>query len=311
MQSLSRRSLIAGVAAAAAGAASRGPAAAQTSNVLRVGAGKIEPQSEAYYALDGGFFKKFGLDVDVQTLLNAGVTSSAVAGGDLQIGTQTTLGIAQARQRGVPFVIIASGARNDAHFSAGQLVVAPQSPIVSAKDLSGKAVGIETLNGLASLTIKATVDQAGGDSSTVKFLEIPAGLMPDAIQQGRIAGALLQDPVLTQTGNRVRALGDPNSAIGGQFVSIGWFTTLDWLAKNKEPARNFAKAIYAAGEWAMANPQLASASLNKHLGISGSAARQRFATQMNIADYRHLFDVAVKYKYIAPMNPEEIVWDGK
>jgi NitT/TauT family transport system substrate-binding protein len=311
MQSLSRRSLIAGVAAAAAAAVSSGPAAAQTSNVLRVGAGKIEPQSEAYYALDGGFFKKFGLDVDVQTLLNAGITSSAVAGGDLQIGTQTTLGIAQARQRGVPFVIIASGARNDAHFSAGQLVVAPQSPIVSAKDLSGKAVGIETLNGLASLTIKATVDQAGGDSSTVKFLEIPAGLMPDAIQQGRIAGALLQDPVLTQTGNRVRALGDPNSAIGGQFVSIGWFTTLDWLAKNKEPARNFAKAIYAAGEWAMANPQLASASLNKHLGISGSAARQRFATQMNIADYRHLFDVAVKYKYIAPMNPEEIVWDGK
>ena len=278
---------------------------------LRVGAGKIEPQAEAYYALDGGFFKKYGLDVDLQTLQNAGITSSAVASGDLQVGTQTTLGIAQARQRGVPFIIIASGARSDPKFSVGGLVVAPSSPIATAKDLNGKTIGIETLNGLAALTIKAMVDNAGGDSSTLKFLEIPAALMPDAILQGRISGALLQDPVLTQAGNKVRSLGNPNEAIGANYVSIAWFTTTDWLAKNKDVARRFAHAIYDAGAWAMANPQLAAESLDRHLGIKEAMAKQRFATQMDVADYRHMLDVAAKYKFIAPIDAKEIVWDGQ
>jgi ABC-type nitrate/sulfonate/bicarbonate transport system substrate-binding protein len=161
--SITRKAYLAG-AAALATAALPWPLAAQTPPVLKVGTGKIEPQAEAYYALDAGIFTRFGLNVDVETLTNAGITSSAVASGDLQIGATTCLNIAQARQHNLPFVGVVPGAVQFQHQSNGGLVVAPASPIATAKDLNGKSIAIETLNGLAELTIKAMVDQAGGDS---------------------------------------------------------------------------------------------------------------------------------------------------
>ena len=238
----------------------------------------------------------------MQTLANAGVTSSAVAGGDLQIGATTCLNVAQAREHNLPFIGVVPGAVQAAHQNNGGLIVAPNSPIATTKDLNGKSIAIETLNGLAALTIKAMVDQAGGDSSTLQFVEMGGALMTDAVLNGRVPGAYLQDPFYTQNLSRLRSLGSPNDAVGGTYVSIVWFTTTDWLAKNKDTARKFANAIYASGQWAMSNPQLAAASLDKHLGIKVPAATQRFATQLDINAFRRLFDLAAKYKFIAPWS---------
>jgi ABC-type nitrate/sulfonate/bicarbonate transport system substrate-binding protein len=310
MNSMTRKAYLAGAAALTA-AALPWPLAAQTLPMLKVGAGKIEPQAEAYYGADSGIFTKFGLDVDVQTLANAGVTSSAVAGGDLQIGATTCLNIAQAREHNLPFIGVVPGAVQAAHQNNGGLIVAPNSPIATAKGLNGKSIAIETLNGLAALTIKAMVDQAGGDSSTLQFVEMGGALMTDAVLTGRVPGAYLQDPFYTQNLSRIRSLGSPNDAVGGTYVSIVWFTTTDWLAKNKDTARKFANAIYASGQWAMSNPQLAAASLDKHLGIKVPAATQRFATQLDISAFRRLFDLAAKYKFIAPVDPATVIWNGK
>jgi ABC-type nitrate/sulfonate/bicarbonate transport system substrate-binding protein len=307
---ITRKRYLAGAAALAA-AALPWPLAAQTLPTLKVGTGKIEPQAEAYYALDSGIFSRFGLNVDVETLTNAGITSSAVASGDLAIGATTCLNIAQARQHNLPFVGVVPGAVQYQHQSNGGLVVAPNSAIATAKDLNGKSIAIETLNGLAELTIKAMVDQAGGDSTTLQFIEMPSASMTDAVLTGRLAGAYLQDPAFTANAGRIRTLGNPNDAVGGPYVSIVWFTTTDWLAKNKATARKFANAIYASGQWAMSNPQLAAASLDKHLGIKVPAATQRFATQLDIGAFRRLFDLAAKYKYIQPVDPATIIWDGK
>ena len=310
MHSITRKESLAGAAALAA-AALAWPLAAQTLPSLKVGAGKIEPQAEAYYGADSGIFTKFGLNVDVQTLANAGVTASAVASGDLQIGATTCLNIAQAREHNLPFIGVVPGAVQAAHQNNGGLIVAPNSPIATAKDLNGKSIAIETLNGLAALTIKAMVDQAGGDSSTLQFVEMGGALMTEAVVNGRVPGAYLQDPFFTQNAGRYRSLGSPNDAVGGTYVSIVWFTTTDWLAKNKDTARKFANAIYASGQWAMSNPQLAAASLDKHLGIKVPAATQHFATQLDINAFRRLFDLAAKYKFIAPVDPATIIWNGK
>ena len=72
-------------------------------------------------------------------------------------------------------------------------------------------------------------------------------LMTDAVLNGRVAGRVSPRPgVFTQTPGRIRSLGSPNDAVGGTYVSIVWFTTTDWLAKNKDTARKFANAIYAS-----------------------------------------------------------------
>jgi NitT/TauT family transport system substrate-binding protein len=300
-----------GAFAALAGAGLRAPADAQTKSGLRVGAGNIEAHAEAYYARANGIFAQNGLDVEVQTLRNGAAIASAVTGGDLQIGVSSILQLAAGRGHGLPFVVIAPGAVHDGRIAhTTNLVVAANGPIVKPADLNGKIVAVNTLNGLDQIIVSTLVDKSGGDSSTVKFVEVPPAAAADAVLLGRVAAAQLEEPELSGAGDRVRRLGDGEDAIASRFVTTGWFTTLDWLAANKDAARRFSAAIFAAGTWAMQNPEKAGVVLQKALGLTLTRGTQVFATGRNIRELSPLLTTAVKYTVASPVSTGDLFWDG-
>ena len=86
-------------------------AVAQTGPVVRIAGGSTEGLCEAYYAEELGLFKSYGLNAEVRVLASAAPMASAVASGDLHIGTNNVLSIGQAYARNIPFVIIASAER--------------------------------------------------------------------------------------------------------------------------------------------------------------------------------------------------------
>jgi len=288
------------------------PAAAQESSLIKVGAGLIEPQAEAYYAQEMGFFKKHGLNVQVQTLRNGAAIAAAVAGGELQIGISNAVGLAQAHARNLPFVVIALGGIHDSRFSKSGLVVALNSPLTNAKDLNGKVISVATLNSLDQLAASVLIDKSGGDSSTVKFIEFTPAAAVEAIVQGRITGANLEDPEFSAGvgSKKIRTLGDGEDAIGKRWVETAWFTTSDWLAKNKDSARRFAAAIYDAGTWAMANPEKAAAVLQKVLNIKEERAEQRFATKTDLVELQRILDAAARYRYAPQTSAVVLLWNG-
>ncbi len=106
-------------------------------------------------------------------------------------------------------------------------------------------------------------------------------------------------------------MGDGEDAIGPRFATTGWFTTDDWLAKNKDVVRRFSAAILAAGTWAMQNPEKAGAVLHDALGLTQARGTQTFATARNAAELSPLLNVAVKYKVAPPVNAAQLFWDGK
>ena len=92
MPSLSRGQLIRAGTAALAFA----PIAARAQSDplhLRVGTGSVEANAQIFYAADMGFFKKNGLDVDVQKLRSGTTTMAAIVGGDLQCGVANVLSL--------------------------------------------------------------------------------------------------------------------------------------------------------------------------------------------------------------------------
>jgi len=293
----------AGIAAATLPLGSR----AQVVPALTVGAGLIEPQAQAYYARANGFFKQHGLDVDVVTSANGAATTAAVAGGTLQIGTTSVLGLAQAVGRGLPFVTFAPGGIHDSRFSASGLLVLPDSKFTSAKDLSGKLVGVSTLKGLDQLVVSVLIDKLGGDPASVKFVELRPTEALAALQAGRIDAVNLEDPEFTAARAKTRMLGDGEDAVGKLFVETTWFATRDWLTKNVDTARRFRDAIVAAGAWAMANPEAAALVLQRDLKSSTTRATQRFGARFILADYQLLLDAAAKFKFISPMNAADMV----
>jgi NitT/TauT family transport system substrate-binding protein len=295
-----RGAWIASAASAVAMGATASRLAAQTPDAMKIGVGQIESHAEGHYALDAGFFAKRGLSVEVQSLRNGATIAAAVASGDLQAGCSTVLQLAQARGRGLPFVILAAGSLHDSRFgdTAG-LVVAASSPYHAPKDLNGKVIALSTLNGLDQLETSMLVDKDGGDSSTLKFVELSERIMADALEQGRVDGASLEEPELSEAGKRIRSVGDGMNAISKRFISTVYFTTADWLAANPGIARRFSEAIFAAGAWAMANPASAAVILQKDVGAS-MRATQRFATRNDVNELAPLARAAVQYKFAAP-----------
>ena len=307
----SRASLLrSGTAAAAIAFAAPLRAGAQSLVPVRVGSGLIEPHMQAHYAYDLGLFKKHGLDVDVQTMPNGNASAAAVAGGDLKIGVTSLLGFAQAFKRGLPFLAIAPGGIHDSHHPASGVMVAPDSKFSTPKDLNGKTVAVATANGLDQLLTSVLVDKNGGDSSTLKFIELKPVIMADALLAGRVDAACMEDPEFTSAKSRTRSLGDGEDAIAKLFVETVWFATRDWLDKNEDIAKRFRDAIYEAGEWAMANPDRAGVFLQQDLKLTQQRATEQFAVRgkINLADYQVLLDAAAKYKMIAATSAAELLW---
>jgi NitT/TauT family transport system substrate-binding protein len=281
---------------------------------LKVAAGQILEQSEAYFAADAGFFEKHGIVADVTVFRGGAANAAAVAGGDMQIGISSVLQLGQSVAHGLPFVIIAAGAVHQTRNHDASLIVMSTSPTTNPKQLTGKVVCASSLNGLDELSIRALIDKSGGDSSTVKFTEIPPVEQFAALQAGRIDAASMEDPgrQAALDSGKVRDLGNGLNAIGSLFVTTGWFTTQTWLAANKDTARRFAAAIYDAGMWASQNPSKAGAVLTKYLKTTTNPeAIAPYAKSTNPRDFQPLLDVASTYKFLPPTAASSFVWDGK
>jgi NitT/TauT family transport system substrate-binding protein len=296
---------------AAALAALACPAIGAAAVPLRVGSALIEAQAQAHYALDMGFFKANNLDVEVVTSNNGAASAAAVAGGDLQIAVTSVLGLAQAVNRGLPFSIIAPGGIHDSRYPGSGLFVAANSAVQSPKDLNGKTIGVGTLKGLDQLMTCVLIDKVGGDASSLKFLELKPVSMVDTLESGRVDAAFIDNPEYSFAKGRARLIGDGEDALAKSFVETVWFANRDWLAKNADTARRFREAIYAAGSWAMANPEPAGAVLVRDLKVQYPKASVRFADRHSITteSYQVLLNAGTKYSYIPPTKAEDLLWD--
>jgi hypothetical protein len=80
--------------------------------------------------------------------------------------------LAVAHVHGLPFTIIAPGIGYAPGKVAAAIMVPVNSPAQSGKDLNGKLLGAAALNTIAEYLPRAWIDKTGGDSTSVKFVEI-------------------------------------------------------------------------------------------------------------------------------------------
>jgi NitT/TauT family transport system substrate-binding protein len=265
-----------------------------------VGTAGKETDAEVYYAQDMGFFKKQGLTVEIQTLANGAAVASAVASGALQIGDSNTLSIATARQKGLPFVIFAPGALYDGAAPTTALAVSINGPIRSGKDLNGKILAGVSLGGLDQLSLEAWLDKNGGDSASAKYVELPPGQMVAALERGTVAGVSLPDPMLDAAvaDVTVRIVGNNYDSIAKTFMITGWFTTTDWLAKNRDIVKKYADAMAETATWANANHDKAAEILFKYTKIDTRKSHVRFAGRLSAAIVQPVLDAGAQYKML-------------
>ena len=307
-----KRATFAALASAAVAAATRG-AEAQTSTPLRVALIPIESAAEVYYAKELGAFAKAGLDVELQPLQNGQAIAAAVAGGAAEIGYSTVPPLAVAHSKGIAFTIVAGAALSIASEPFALVAVNADSPIKTPKDLTGKTVGIIGLGTVADFGTRAWIDRNGGDSTAVKFAELPAPAMPAALAAGRIDAALLVEPYLTQgRAQHDRILGNPMDGVGKEFVSSVWFSTPAWAGAHPEAVKRFAAVMYDTARWAAQNPARSVEILAQYTKVDpGSLAgitRVRYTDRLTAAMIAPVIDVSAKYGKFAAFPAGELLY---
>jgi NitT/TauT family transport system substrate-binding protein len=297
------------IAGAAAGVFFPRALAAQSLTVIRIGA---TPQGDivgALYAQANGTFQKNGIDVQVIPMNNGAAITAAILGGSLEFGKISMLNLVQAHARGIPLVIECPAALYGADIrDAIGIIVAKDSPIRSGRDLNGKTFAVPALGDLFTIVSSTWIDKTGGDSSTVKFLELPGKAAAEAIASGRVDAATLAQPTLKDAvaGGKFRILADPFAAVASHFVSTAYACSVDFATKNAAAVARFRKIISDANTYANKHVAEMLPLISKFTGIDLAVLDNlpftRIGTTAVLKDahtmIQPLIDVAVKYKAI-------------
>jgi NitT/TauT family transport system substrate-binding protein len=291
------------------------PGAAQTLAPLKVAMIPIEPAAPVYYAKENGFFAKAGLDVDIDQNPSTPAIASALLAGNYDIAYGTVPTLAQAHAKGLPFVLIAPGIEDSAVHFGGGIMIGVNSTMKTGKDFNGKTLGTAGLNTIAEYLPRAWIDKTGGDSSTVKFIEMPFPVTPDAIGSGRVDGAYLAEPFVTIAEQKHLAklltAGDDAISSGG-YLSTGWYTTLQWARAHPDLVVRFQRAMAEAAAWANANPTKVVPILAKDLhadpAIVAQATRPYFPDRIVAAQVQPFIDITAKYAKFAPFKADELIY---
>ena len=250
-----RREFFAGAAAALGTGAAAPALAADALPTLRLGGTPDEDIAIAIYGVQSGIFRRAGLDVDVQRLNNGSADASAVAGGAIDIGKSSVFGLIVAHAKGIPFVLESVSAIYDSADPPNGLVVAKDGPIASAAQLNGKTIAVPALGDLYQFVTTAWIDQNGGDSKTVQYVELAVPLTAAAIVAGRVAAAVIPNPFLLQAVERgdVRVIGRPDDAIAKRFGVTYYFTTRSFATSHADLLSRFRGGIAEAARYAVAH----------------------------------------------------------
>ena len=286
--------------------------------VLHLASSPVDDVMPVLYAEQTGAFRKVGLDVQLTRMSSGSAVAAAVAGGSVDIGKSSTVAIVLAHVRGVPLVFVAPASMftNPAQ-PDGALVVATSSPIQSARDLSGKVVAVPSLNDLNTVATKAWIDQNGGDSKTVQFVEVPVSAQIAALEAGRVQAGAMMKPFLgeaTESGKN-RILGDFYGAIAPRFMQSGWFATQDFAQKNAVAIANFQRVVAQASAYTNAHHDQTVALLAAWTGITPDEAartpRMTTGERIQASDLQPVIDETAKYGLIPkPFNAREIIVDA-
>jgi NitT/TauT family transport system substrate-binding protein len=300
----------AAIAAGLAFAALPQVSGAQSNTPLRVIGPPNDGFKAVYYAAKNGVFAKHGIEVEVSSINSGAAAAAALIGGAAEIAYTNVTTLILAHNRGVPMQIIAPGALFDSALRmTTAIVVLKDSPFRSGADLNGKTIGSVALGDTMAASIQAWVDQNGGDSKTIKIIEVPASASVESLQAGRISAATMNEPAVSQalaTGN-MRALTNPNIAISKKFLQALFTVMAPVAAVRADAMQRFAEAMRESSEYT--NTHMAE-TVDLVAGYSGIApavvahsARFVDALAVDPALIQPVIDVLVKYGLTSPSFP--------
>jgi NitT/TauT family transport system substrate-binding protein len=272
---------------------------ARAADPMRLAAAALDPTALLFFANEFGFFKNAGLNVDVQVMTNGQAVTLAIAGNALDVGCSELVSLILAYHGGLPLTLIATAGIQTPKAPAGILFARNDLPATTGRDFNGKTLALPGLNGFAQFGTQTWVDKTGGDSKTVKFIQLAGSQMGVALQDGRIDGAFVAEPFVSLVKKVARPVANSMAAIAPQFLSSAFFTTVPYAKSHPDEIRRFQSAIRQASAFSNKNPDQTAVVLAKVARLApeivAASTRTYYGSSLEPRDLQPMIDMSAKY----------------
>jgi NitT/TauT family transport system substrate-binding protein len=214
------------------------------------------PSAFVAFGMAKGFFAAQKLKIDLQPSQGGATTVPALVSGKIQVAGSNVVSLLIAASKGLPIEAIAPGtsAHGAGEKDFGALMVARASPIRDVKQLAGKTVAVNTLNNIAEVVVKASLQKSGVDPSNVKLREVDFPEMGAALAKHDVDAAFLIEPFVTiarKAGDRIvdysYVTTEPNLQVGAYAVSR------TFARQNPDAVKRYRAAVGETATYLMAH----------------------------------------------------------
>jgi NitT/TauT family transport system substrate-binding protein len=234
----------------AAAAPVRKPAGPEVT--LKVGYIPLTDFAGMYAAIENGYFREVGLNLDLQVMQGGATIIPALEGGSLEVGISNALSIVLAHDQGLEPLIVVDSAYEATDSPAHSIVARGDSTITTGKDLEGKKYAVNTLRNIEHLMIIKWIEKGGGDPNRVQFLELPFPQMIPAVQNGQVDAAGEVEPFVTAAKDQgLKVIANHYVEIQPRTLVAPLVSKRSWVEANKETVQRFAEAVKRGNAWAM------------------------------------------------------------
>ncbi|WP_264796964.1 ABC transporter substrate-binding protein [Arthrobacter mangrovi] len=277
------------------------PGASGNLTPVSVGVIPIVDVAPIYLGVQEGIFEKHGLDVELTPAQGGAAIVPAITSGQMDFGFSNVTSLIIARSKGLPLQILASGSSStgdqDADFAA--VMVKPDSGIKEIADLAGKSIAVNTLNNISDSTISAAVEEAGGDASSIDYVEMPFPDMRAALEKDNVDAIAAVEPFVTMAKADGATPVFSNYAHPVDDLTVAVYFTSDQIAEQKpEETQAFTAAMKESQAFADANPDKVREILPTYTQLDPAVIEQltlpKFAQDVNADSLNTIADISLQ-----------------
>ena len=240
-------------AAAAAGSSGRAQLTTVTVDTL-----PISNALPMTLGIQKGFFANHGIEIKTQTLQSGNDIVLALANHNGDVGYLGYVPMMIARTTGIPLTLVAASEVEGTSITDNwqDILVKGSSSIRTPQDLAGKTIAANALKGVGEVVIRAALQKAGVDPSSIKLVAIPFPSMRTALNNGQVDAIWTPEPFLSQGVNidGDRIVMAPGPTLGNYFPNGGYAALNDWMKANPTTAKSFRLAMNESLQYAQTHP---------------------------------------------------------
>jgi NitT/TauT family transport system substrate-binding protein len=286
---------------------------AQTLQAVRIAGTPSDDMTPIVYGMRNGIFRRFGLEVQLTNVTSGAASAAAVASGTYEFGKIALTQLLVAREKGIPYTLVAADVVYDARTPYVGFIVAPDGGMKTGKDFNDKLIAVSSLGDMGSIALQAWVDAHGGDAKTLRFVEIPLSAGLAAIDAKRVAAAETSVPALAAALEAGKQLIPAYDTFGRQFLLAAWFTTSTYSSAHPDTVRAFSRAWSASAAYTNTHHAETVGMMSEFTGVATGViermTRAVAGTSLVPAQIQPVIDAAVKYGHLKRGYPASEVID--